>query len=94
MNLPDRNDPRSVFDYLSAEYAQATQAFTAIEKQAATLMAFGGSDELRLFIEQFLDMATTAKRRAEELGEPNFVDWFGELVGKAEALRHALSTAR
>lgn len=94
MNVPDRNDPRAVFDYLSTEYAQATHAFAAIEKQAATLMAFGGSDELRTFIEQFLDMATTARTRAEELGEPNFAEWFGELVEKAEALRHALSGAR
>ena len=77
----------SSFEYFSAEYAQALQAFTAIENQASTIVAFGASDDLRVFVDQFIDMATKTKALAEEREEPHFVEWFGELIRKAEELR-------
>ena len=87
MSPDDRDDARANFDYFSNEYAQALQAYQAIENQASTLMLMGYSDDLRQFIEQFLEMASRAKALAVEKGETNFAEWFGELVEKAEALR-------
>lgn len=83
------DDPRERFAFFSDEYAQALQAIQAIESQASTLMVMGSSDELRGFIAQFLEMAERTKQMAEEEGEPNFAEWFGELVERAEALRNA-----
>lgn len=75
------------FNYFSNEYAQALQAFTAIENQASTLMLMGSTGELRGFLDQFVIMASRVKEQAEEQGEANFTEWFGELIRKAEALR-------
>lgn len=81
------SDDRESFEYFSNEYAQALQAFTAIENQASTIVAFGASEDLRVFVEQFIDMASRTKALAEERNEPHFVEWFAELIAKAEALR-------
>ena len=78
------------FAYFSSEYAQALQAFAAIEKQAATLMGLGATHDLRTFVEQFIEMATRVKTLAEEKAEPNFAEWFRELIEKAQALRGAI----
>lgn len=80
-------DQRATFEYFSNEYAQALQAYTAIENQAATLLLMGHTDELRQFIVQFLEMATRVRDLALEKGEANFAEWFGELVDKAEKLK-------
>lgn len=80
-------DQRATFEYFSNEYAQALQAYTAIENQAATLQLMGHTDELKQFIAQFLEMATRVRDLALEQGEANFAEWFGELVEKAERLR-------
>jgi hypothetical protein len=87
MTLPDSADPRETFEYFSNEYAQALQAFEAIEKQASTLLLMGHSDELRGFLDQFLEMARRTRDLAAEKNEKNFAEWFGELVEKAEKLR-------
>jgi hypothetical protein len=87
MTSADPDDSRANFEYFSNEYAQALQAYQAIENQASTLLLMGYSDDLRQFIEQFLEMATRAKRLALEKGETNFAEWFAELVDKAEALK-------
>ena len=84
---PAPDEARATFEYFSNEYAQALQAFHAIENQASTLALMGYTDELRRFIAQFLEMATRARDLAEEKGETNFAEWFGELVQKAEALK-------
>jgi len=84
-------DPRENFEYFSNEYAQALQAYQAIENQASTLLLMGYSDDLRQFIEQFLEMASRARDLAAEKGEANFAEWFGELVEKAEALKGGVS---
>jgi hypothetical protein len=84
------NDPRATFDWLSNEYAQAVQALTAIENQASTIVAFGASDDLRTYVDQFLAMATHTRAIAEEEDEAHFVEWFDELIRKAEALRTEL----
>lgn len=84
------DDPRATFEYFSSEYAQALQAYGAIENQASTLMLMGYSNDLRQFIDQFLEMATRARDLAVEKNETNFAEWFSELVEKAEALRAAV----
>jgi len=81
------SDDRASFEYFSNEYAQALQAFTAIENQASTIVAFGASDDLRVFVDQFIEMASRTKALAEEREEPHFVEWFAELIKKAEELR-------
>ena len=83
------DDPRSTFEYFSNEYAQALQAYAAIEQQAGTLLIMGASDDLRAFIDQFVAMAGATRDLALEKGEQNFAEWFGELVAKAEKLRVA-----
>lgn len=80
-------DSRDNFEHFSNEYAQALQAFAAIEQQAATLLLTGHKEELRAFLEQFIAMATNAKEQAIEQNEPNFVQWFGELIEKATRLK-------
>jgi hypothetical protein len=84
----DRSDEsRDNFAYFSREYAQALQALKAIEDQSSTLLLLGNSDDLRTFIDQFLEMATRVRSEAGEREEPNFVEWFDELIKKAETLR-------
>lgn len=84
----DRSDQsRDDFAYFSGEYAQALQALKAIEDQSSTLLLLGGSDDLKTFIDQFIDMASRVKAAAEDRNEPNFVEWFDELIKKAETLR-------
>ena len=87
MTLPDSNDPRVLFDYFSGEYAQALQAFAAIQQQATTLLVMGHNDELLQFIEQFIEMASRTRDAALEKNEPNFAEWISELVTKAEGLK-------
>lgn len=84
---PRSNEARETFTYFSNEYAQALQAFKAIEEQSATLLLLGVVDDLRQFVDQFLEMAGRTRRLAVEKGETNFAEWFGELIHKAEALR-------
>ena len=83
----DPDDPRAAFDYFSAEYAQALQAFQTIESQSSTLLLMGHQEELRQFLEQFIEMAMRTKLQALERNESNFADWFGELIEKAERMR-------
>lgn len=87
MPLPDTRDPRAVFEYFSSEYAQALQAFEAIQKQAATLLVMGYNGDLMQFIDQFIEMSARTRNEALEANEPNFAEWFGELVEKAQALK-------
>ena len=88
--MDGREDPRANFAYFTTEYAQALQACAAIEKQASTLIAFGSSDELLTFIDQFVEMAGRTRDLALEKNEPNFAEWFAELIEKAEAIRGAI----
>ena len=89
MSDDDRPDDeaRENFTYFANEYAQALQAFKAIEDQSTTLMLLGVGEDLRTFIDQFLEMAVRTRALAIEKNEPNFAEWFGELIEKAEALR-------
>ena len=88
MSDDDRPDEaREAFNYFANEYAQALQAFKAIEDQSTTLMLLGVGEDLRTFIDQFLEMAERMRTLATEKNEPNFAEWFGELIEKAEALR-------
>jgi hypothetical protein len=83
-------ESREDFEYFSNEYAQALQAFKAIEDQSTTLMLLGVADDLRGFVDQFIDMSSRTKRLAEEKQQPHFAEWFAELIEKAEALRGAI----
>jgi hypothetical protein len=90
----DPTDPRSeqareTFAYFSNEYSQALQAYKTIEDQSATLLLLGVPDDLRQFVDQFLEMAERTRRLAVEKGESRFAEWFEELIHKAEALRRA-----
>lgn len=84
------DESREDFEFFSNEYAQALQAFKAIEDQSTTLMLLGVTDDLRGFVDQFIDMSSRTKRLAEEKQQPHFAEWFAELIEKAEALRGAI----
>ena len=84
------DEARKTFEYLSNEYAQALHAFKAIEDQSTTLMLLGVADDLRGFVEQFIEMASRTRQVAIEKNEPHFAEWFTELIEKAEALRGAI----
>lgn len=87
----DRSEQaREDFEFFSAEYAQALQAFKAIENQSTTLLLLGVSEDLRGFVDQFIEMATKTKRLAEEKQQTHFAEWFAELIDKAETLRGAI----
>lgn len=88
------DEARETFEFFSNEYAQALQAYAAIEHQAGTILLLGGSEELLGFVEQFIEMATRTRDLAEERGEQNFADWFRELVQKGHALRAQIAAAR
>ena len=90
--MTDEHDEesREDFEYFSNEYAQALQALKAIEDQSTTLMLLGVADDLRGFVDQFIDMSSRTKRLAEEKQQPHFAEWFAELIEKAEALRGAI----
>lgn len=91
MTDDDRSEEaRQDFEFFSNEYAQALQAFKAIEDQSTTLMLLGVADDLRGFVDQFIDMASRTRRLAEEKNQPHFAEWFAELLEKAEALRGAI----
>ena len=85
------DDSRDDFAYFSGEYAQALQALKAIEDQSSTLLLLGGTDDLRTFIDQFIEMASRTQKLAEEKGEAHFAEWFSELIDKAETLRGAIA---
>src|SRR5512132_1886070 len=85
---PDQTpEQRADFEFFSNEYAQALQAFKAIENQASTILLFAGSEDLRGFIDQFIEMCARTRAMAEDRGQTHFVEWFDELLRKAEALR-------
>lgn len=87
----ERSDQaREDFEYFSAEYAQALQAFKAIENQSTTLLLLGVSEDLRGFVDQFIEMAQKTRKLAEDKGQTHFADWFTELIEKAETLRGAI----
>jgi hypothetical protein len=88
---PRSDESRETFAFFSGEYAQALQAFKAIEDQSTTLLLLGVADDLRTFVDQFIEMASSTRRLAEDRGEPRFAEWFAELIGKAEALRGAIA---
>jgi hypothetical protein len=80
-------DQRADFDFFSNEYAQAVQALKALEDQSSTIVALGAADDLRTYIDQFIEMAARMKAMAEDHEETHFAEWFEELIEKAEALR-------
>ena len=90
MSDENDNESREDFEFFSNEYAQALQAFKAIEDQSTTLMLLGVADDLRGFVDQFIDMASRTRRLANEKNQPHFAEWFAELIEKAEALRGAI----
>ncbi len=85
-------DSRANFAYFSSEYSQALQALTALENQSSTLMLLGNIEELRTFIDQFIAMASRVKAEAVERDEPNFAEWFQELIERAEELISSAKT--
>ena len=91
MDSEEKEEARTNFNWFSNEYAQALHALKAIETQSSTLLLLGGTDDLRTFIDQFLEMASKARALAIEKDEPNFAEWFQELIVKAEELRVAIA---
>lgn len=85
---PDEQEEPEVdlFAHFSSEYAEALKAFETIQEQASTLMLLGAGDDLRHFLEQYIEMAQRTRASAIENEQQNFADWFAELVVRAEDL--------
>lgn len=78
------------FTAFSAHYAEALDAMAAIERQAATIIGYGGGDDLRRIIDQFVAMCATTRDAARSANELDFAEWFEELLQKGEAIRAAI----
>ena len=92
MSPYDPDDSRAAFEHFSGEYAQALQAYQAIENQASALLLMGYTDDLRGFVEQFITMAERTRDQAVEQGRSDFAGKFGELVRKGEQLRTTVAS--
>lgn len=83
----------SDFEYFTAEYAQALEAFKNLKDKAGTILLMGGKEELSGFLEQFMNMAAGRAREASETNLENFEEWFEELADLARELRRSLTAA-
>lgn len=82
--MEGENHPGNAFHALSDEYAQAVEALDAIEKQAELFVAAGRQDELRSFLDRFVQMARSAGGRARAQNLDHFTEWFDELIKRVE----------
>lgn len=85
---PDRE--RDPIAFYTSEYSQAVQAFETIRVQSDTLRMMGSTDELRTFLDQFIEMASTTAADAHLKQLDRIAGWFMELVQRAEQMRHSL----
>ena len=74
----------------SREYSEALEALEAIEKKAEMITALGGGEDLRTFVDRFVEMARGAQRRARDAGLGEIASWFGELIDRAGGIRESL----
>lgn len=91
MSREDTDESRANFEFLSNEYAQALQAFKTIEQQASTLLLLSGTEDLFQFLDRFVEMASRTRAVAIEKNEPNFEEWFDELIARANELRKTVA---
>lgn len=89
--MQDQDALMNDFLALSREYADALEALGAIEAQVGTIVTLGGADELRRFVEQFIEMSRRARERSEESGEAELATWFQELIDRAGQVLAALA---
>ena len=75
---------------LSREYAEALEALGTIEKQAESIVALGGREELGGYVDQFLTMARRAGDHARECELQEIAGWFDDLTTRASRIRTAL----
>ena len=94
MSREDTDESRANFEFLSNEYAQALQAYKTIETQAGTLLLLSGTEDLFQFLDRFIEMASRTMAIAVEKNEPNFVEWFGELIARAQQLRATVAARK
>jgi hypothetical protein len=94
MSREDTDESRANFEFLSNEYAQALQAYKTIEMQAGTLLLLSGTEDLFQFLDRFIEMASKTMERAVATNEPNFVEWFGELIARAQELRTTVASRK
>jgi hypothetical protein len=84
-------DPRmDDFLSLSREYAEALEALGTIEKQAESIVALGGREQLGEYVDQFLVMARRAGGHARECELQEIAGWFDDLTARASRIRTAL----
>jgi hypothetical protein len=81
---PPSNDPIAFF---TDQYAQAVQALETIRAQSQTLSFGGMTDELRQFLDRFIELASSTAADAHLKGQEQHAGWFLKLVTDAERLR-------
>lgn len=83
----DQEEPEiDLFAHFSSEYAEAKKAFETIQEQASTLMLLGAGDDLRHFLEQYIEMAQRTRASAIENEQQDFAGSFAALIVRAEDL--------
>jgi hypothetical protein len=90
--MTDRPPDSQMDDFLSLsrEYAEAVEALGTIEKQAESIVALGGREQLVEYVDQFLAMARRAGDQARECGLLEIAGWFDDLKLRASRIRAAL----
>lgn len=87
--MTDHSEDPKMADFLSLsrEYAEALEALEAIERQAESIVALGGGEQLRGYIDQFLTMARRAGDQARACELPEIAGWFDDLAARAGRMR-------
>lgn len=91
-SVTDENEQRErdPIAFYTAQYSQAVQAFETIRVQSDTFQLMGNTDELRSFLDQFIEMASRTAADAHLKQLDRIAGWFMELVQRAEQMRHSL----
>jgi hypothetical protein len=81
---------RDPIAYYTDQYSQAVQALEAIRLQSETFRAMGSTDDLRQFLDQFIEMASRTAADAHMESLERFAAWFLDLVQRAEQMKALL----
>jgi hypothetical protein len=88
--MEDQDDSTNRFEQYALEYREALTAFETIKAQAETLLMMGNADELKTFIDRFIEMAARAAARADADGLVQYADSFLDLVQRGENFRRSV----
>ena len=88
--MEDQDESPDRFEQYAIEHREALTAFETIKAQAETLLLMGNADELKTFIDRFIEMAARAAARAHDEGLAHYADLFLDLVQRGENFRRSV----